>query len=261
MSVGLKKILRFHFPPKRVYGQGVLILLLMFFEALNPSISYAQSVVEFPDQELAVESVLPVFDKVVSVRGRRIKSKGKTEIGVFSGFSLVEPFYSQYSLGLSATYNLDETHALHSSFFYWLGGLTSQAESLKDSQGVYLEKAPQPQFLVTLDYQYSAFYGKISLAKNKVINTHLYGLVGGGMMYEGGEGSLAFSGGFGQKFYFSQKWALRVDFRGVFNQGPNPLKGPNGRPPNASSGTLSPSEFEKRLNFSTLLSVGMNYRF
>ncbi len=226
------------------------------------------AVIEFPDYELAPESVLPLFDKAVSVRDRRIVSRGRIEMGIFSGFSLLESFYSQYSVGVSSSYHFNEINALHASFFYWIPGLTEQAHSLRERHNIFLEKAPSPESYLTLEYQHSSFYGKMSISKNYVINTHIYGLLGGGVQLTGEATYPTFNFGLGQKLYFSKLLALRVDLRGVLYSGPNPLKGPafggesnKRRPPHRGSSNLSSEDFESQLIFSTLLSVGMVYRF
>ena len=41
--------------------------------------------IEFPEEELSTESVLPVFDKKVVVRQRAVKTAGRFEIGVGGG--------------------------------------------------------------------------------------------------------------------------------------------------------------------------------
>lgn len=223
-------------------------------------------VVKFPDQDLAPESVLPLFNPSVSVRNRNIVNAKKIEVGGFIGASLIEPFYNQSAFGLNATYHLNERHAIHSSFFYWLSGLTDQAKTLGGTtlQGgdrIDLSKAPSPQAYFVGEYQYTPFYGKISVDKNYVINTHIYGLVGGGYLITGGQGHLTLNLGFGYKFYLLKSLALRFDLRGIVYNGINPLNKKGGGAPLGKDKELSISVFETHIIYSTLLSSGLSYHF
>jgi len=110
---------------------------------------------------------------------------------------------------------------------------------------------------VTANYQYTAFYGKLSLTKDYVMNLSLYGLVGAGMIGIGDVNKPAFNFGLGQKFYFTPSFALRFDLRFLLYQGPDPLS----RRLDNKTEVQPASYFDEKLNFSTLLTFGAIYMF
>jgi outer membrane beta-barrel protein len=120
-----------------------------------------------------------------------------------------------------------------------------------------LQYAPAPKYLVLADYQYTGFYGKISLSKEFVMNLSLYGLAGIGAFGIGDMVAPSVDLGIGQKLYFSPNFALRADFRLVVYQGPNVLS----RDLESATSVQSASSFSTSTLYVSLLSIGMIYLF
>ena len=69
--------------------------------------------VRFSQDELARESVLPVFDKTSVVKNRRVSTRGKVELGVGTGTDFLEPFYVKYGIiDAQLTYHINELHGI-----------------------------------------------------------------------------------------------------------------------------------------------------
>ncbi len=233
------------------------LLLFSIFMSLKASAEH----VKFPDEELATESVLPLFDQPQAVRNRLVPLAGKFEIGGGASYDLIEPFFKSYGININATYNLTEENGINFFYNYYMAGSTSYVDQLNNipntSSKFNLQNAPAPSYQVLINYQYTAFYGKLSLTKDFVMNLSLFGFVGGGGFKIGDELNPTLDVGLGQKFYFTPSSALRFDLRFNFYQGPDVV----GSTIPATGGTVSASNFTKRLFIGSLLSVSYVYLF
>lgn len=86
-----------------------VIFLLIGLTSLNAN----AEVIRFPEDELAAESVLPVFDHPEAVKNRNVVTKKKIELGSYLGYNLTEPFFNPLNLGVSATYHLSEESGIN----------------------------------------------------------------------------------------------------------------------------------------------------
>lgn len=189
--------------------------------------AWSVETIHFPDEELASESVLPVFHPSISVKNRNVVTEGRVELGAYGGYSLNEPFFNPLSVGASITYHINEDHGINLFGLSYLQGTSNYSQQLNPIPGssvnANLQYAPAPKYLALGSYQFTAYYGKISLSKDYVMNLGLYGLLGGGVMGIGDATKPVASIGLGQKFYFNPSVALRFDLRFLFYQGPDPV--------------------------------------
>ncbi|MDX9731251.1 MAG: outer membrane beta-barrel domain-containing protein [Bdellovibrionales bacterium] len=221
-------------------------------------------VIQFPTEELATESVLPVFDQPTSVRNRVVSLSRRIEIGALMGYALTEPFYSPFQFGGTLSYHIDEKHGINIFGSSFMEGLSSEAKQLNPIPNsgpppVYanLQYGPAPKSLLIGSYQYSAYYGKLSLTKDYVMNLHLYGLLGIGMIGLGDASKPVLAVGIGQKFHFSPSIAFRFDLRLLGYQGPDPT---SIRLDNKNSVQPS-SAFYEKVFIEGLLNVGLSFMF
>jgi outer membrane beta-barrel protein len=224
----------------------------------------AASTVEFPQDELAAESVYPVFDQPTTVKNRSVNYMGRFEVGLQLGYNLMEPFYNPLSFGGTATYHLDEVHAINLYGTVFVPGLSDNGENLNripigsgTVAAANLQFAPSPKLVGLASYQYNAYYGKISLGKDVIMNLGLYGLGGLGMIGVGDSNLFAANVGVGQRFHFTPNVAFRFDLRVVVFQGPDVLS----RKLASETREVSASEFDHKLSFMNLLSFGGVYLF
>ncbi|MCY4512219.1 MAG: hypothetical protein OXB86_00860 [Bdellovibrionales bacterium] len=207
--------------------------------------------VRFSKEELAKESVLPVFDPMHLVLGRNITLSKRLEGGVSLSFGPDEPFYFPfYATGLLAFY-MTETHgvSLTGTWFpprdkllgwEWKNekgekkhfgirwpGLDLKEPTQPSVEPIDVWKVPYPQMMGFLNYQYTPFYGKISIAKTIVTNLSIYGFAGPGIiMFNEGTVTPAGNIGLGLKIYFNRWLALRGGLRFYGYYGPSPAKVP-----------------------------------
>jgi len=244
----------------------LLVSLLYSFNASAVTI-------EFPEDELARESVLPVFDNAVAVKSRLVPTAGRLEFGLAAGFAMNEPFFDSSRFGGHVAYHLDETHGILLSGQLYTDGLGSNGSALAQTNlsntgaaYIRMEYAPQPKYHFLANYQITPYYGKISVFKNFVMNLSLYGLLGAGVIDIGGETTPALNIGMGQKFYFGKRWGIRADLGLMAYEGVNYFLGSGGTKtpledsianPSFTATAKMPSEFDRQMNYDLHLSIAL----
>lgn len=231
-------------------SQALIVGLII---SLGGSFAFGEKMA-FPEEELARESVLPKFDVPNSVRNRSVVVADRFELGGFLGATTNEAVYNQNQFGLIGTYHFSESHGIALSYTQMASGVGSYAKSLDSSvpadKGNFdLSKTFGPKSFFLVNYQNTVFYGKLSILKNLVFNTHIYGMIGAGTVMYDGLSSMALDVGLGQRFYFTKNFALRFDLKFVRFSGPNPIYKPDNKTPQESrealrSGNLKISDYE-----------------
>lgn len=183
--------------------------------------------IEVPEEELARESVLPVFEKRQAVLNRHVVTTKRTEFGLGIGLEINEPYYNDLMFTLQGTYNFNEVHAVNFQGLFWNSGLSGYGEQLAaGGTNPYFEqfdasKAPHPEWGLFANYQFIAYYGKISITKRGVMNLNLFGLGGVGYINMGEVSTVGLNLGMGQNIFFTRNFGLRLDLRWLIFQGPN----------------------------------------
>lgn len=218
----------------------------------------AQDLIELPQEELAKESVLPIFDRPVSVKARNVVTEGRFDVNLLYGMALSEPIFNVNRFGASIYYNTSENHAFGLLFAKNNSGESSYAKQLFDKYKLEFSRAPAPDASALIDWDYKMFYGKMSLTKETVFNLSLYTTLAAGVVKYTHKSYPALAPGIGQKFYFSRNFAVRFDLRLFMHQAPIPfldgfLKSTDPKP------TLD--QFGERLTFTTMLDAGLSYLF
>lgn len=229
----------------------------------------AFAAVEVPQDELAQETVYPVFDNSVSLKNRNIKDMSTFDIGIFGGLALTEPISNTSKFGLAVNYHFNEIHSLGLLFAKNSSGLSADAQGLKNDFGLDFGRAPFPEYSFLADYNFKLYYGKLSLAKETVMNTSIYVSSSLGMIKYVHKSYPAIAIGVGERFYLSNHLSLKVDLRFFAHQAPIPFKSrvlrdgskPNDNPGNAPDPIPSYDSFSERLTYTTNLEVGLNYLF
>lgn len=259
-------------------GNKKIFKLSMFVFVFLMSFNGMALTIDFPKEELARESVLPIFESTQAVKSRLVPTKGRFELGFASGFAMNESFFKTLRYGGHLAYHFTETHGLLLEGQIYQKGLNENGQTLsttdldkteKIEEYLRMDYAPQPEYHFIANYQITTYYGKISILKNFVMNLSLYGFLGGGIISVGGDSVPAFNLGFGQKFYFNRYWGIRADLGLMIYKGANYFTSKNGRisPLLHSSDPRSGvrfketqkklSEFESTMIYGTRLSVSL----
>lgn len=240
----------------------VFAILLVLWGIINAA--EAAPDLELPQEELAKETVLPLFDRVEMVRARKVKTAGKWEFAGNFSWMMSEPIFDTYRLGISAYKHTNEETAWGAQFYSYSAGRSEYSKQLYHSFGLDFRRAPKPEYGFFGDYNKKLFYGKMSISKNTTMNTHLLGLFSFGMtkwenkMYPG------LTAGAGYKFYFSPTFSLRTDLRLFIHQAPVPFK--KGAVTDGSAGSTATAvpnknSFKDRIHYTNLLDISLNWLF
>ena len=219
---------------------------------------------ELPSEELAKESVLPVFDKTVVVRNRAVTTAQRFEVNGYAGLNLLEPFYSNMVMGFGGTYHFTETHGVNVTAMMLGSSLSSNAKALQNGEGLPpgqsfdASRAPTVESILFGNYQMTAYYGKISVTKQRAMNLSLYGLAGLGIVNWSDKVEPALNVGFGQKLYFTPNWALRADLNLAMYNGPDTA---SKQGLTTGGPTLGSGDFSKTMYFRSFLTAGIAYLF
>lgn len=237
-------------------SKNLLLLLLASFAVIQARADE----IEFPEEELARESTLPVFDKQRAVLNRHVITEKRLEIGIGGGLEMNEPYYNDWMFGAQGTYNMTDTSAVNVQGLYWMDGLSDYGDQLKAGNptppnafpSFDASKAPHPVWALIANYQFIAYYGKISLSKQTVMNLNLFGLAGLAYINMDSISTVGLNLGVGQNFFFTRNFGLRADLRWLIFQGPNATSqrlGPTDKP--------AASSFEDRIFYNGQLGLGL----
>lgn len=202
-------------------------LFAIFISAAMISIqTRAAEPIEFPEEELATESVLPVFDEKVAVRGRIVKTANRFEVGGGVGLNLIEALYDNFTYNMAASYHFDEESAVTMLGTFTSNELSNMGKDLKAGRGIdtYFDasKAPSPEYFFSGNYQFTAYYGKVSVTKSTAMNLSMHGMAGVGAVSFGDSVEPLLNVGVGQRLYFTPSIALRLDLHLMIFRGPDP---------------------------------------
>ena len=200
--------------------------------------------IQFPDEELASEYVLPVFDRPQAVLDRNVSLTKRFEFLLSTGLRVDEPLYHVLGLSGSMVFHWSEFSGLGISGLFFMPGLSPTGYKLQ-TKGIDVEKkvddksvkkkvyfdpllAPHPLFASFLNYYFTPLYGKVSITKKVVFNFNLYSFIGAGVIaFKHGSSNLVMDPaghiGIGQKSYFNRHIALTVGMNLMFYRGPNPI--------------------------------------
>lgn len=229
---------------------------LLFFILFSSGISIqANSVIEFSEEELARESVFPVFKDKAVVKEKRVPKEKRFELAGFIGSNLNESFYEPITFGGSFIYHLNEFHGFEFHFNSFSTSISSFEDDLnsdlQSGNPFDFSRAPTVESLVLLSWEFTPFYGKISLTKQTVWNLATYFTFSAGMANTGDGSNFAFGAGIGQKFYFTRNWGLKVDLRAAVYQAPYALSNPD-----ALRDSSQPAAFDDESTVNLMLTVG-----
>lgn len=188
---------------------------LLVFEAY----SFAADTIEFPEEELARESVLPVFDQPEAVKKRLVPVTRRIEAGAFIGALLNDPFFNSYPIGASLHYHLSEIHSFGVSAAFVMSektGYVGQIRRLGNGDSIPFEDAPSQKFYVLGQYEFTPYYGKVSVTKQRVMNLMLSFAGGVGSINTGDDTGLLISAGMNQKLFLTNQFGIKADLQAMF---------------------------------------------
>jgi outer membrane beta-barrel protein len=228
--------------------------------------------IRLSEDELSQEAVMPVFDEKLVIKNRRVTHAKKIELGLYGGNVMSEAIYDPLTFGGSLAYHFDNTHGFFLAVGMYQDKLSSNGKRLKSGDVIpvgpiggpkkYFDasRAPHKEFMVAGHYQYTAYYGKVSLTKESVMNLSLYGLLGAGAYLMDGDVAPLINMGVGQRFYFTKNIAFRLDLLLSSFYGPDITSTAgtaNSLDNSAPAAKVDASAFDKKMFFDTQINFGI----
>jgi outer membrane beta-barrel protein len=217
--------------------------------------------VEFAPEELPTESVVPVLDSNMAVKKKLIPFTHRLELGLTYGSVIDEMFFNNTMLGIEAFFHMSEDYALGFKYYSRDSGLSSYSEQFEQGTGsgnkLDFSAAPQPKSIMALTYRWDLLYGKVSFGKNAILPTTFNMDIDLGMNEYGGQALPYSSIGIGQKLYAWKHWGISLNYRFMFYQ----ILDPVSTSIVASNPAPSESDFEKKLQISQGIDLGLSYLF
>ncbi len=249
--------------PVRYFIVQSLLTIVTF---LTVGVVVAQENLNLTDKELARESVLPVIEGAQAIRNRNV-SKGRAfTFYPFGGLVLNNPFFFSLGPGGTLGYHFNEFHSLNLLGAYFFNTSTQYAtdiandRELQGDDNQYLRDIrnfPKAKMLALAIYEMSPLYGKMSFAKNVVLNIDfLFSAGGGTIIFDAGSPLPAFTVGMGQRLYFGKRWGIRLDIMALMYLGPNYLDA-NITQAIATNEPYILDHFKRQLTFHFLCSAGL----
>lgn len=233
-------------------------ILIFIISILATQISFAAEAIDLPEEELAKESVTPVYERMVSLKNRNVLLESRIDIGGYYGWALTEPIANVSKLGVNLYYHTDEEHAWGVFLNKNFSGLSGYAKQLNSQFTLDFDRVPKPDLTVMADYNAMAYYGKMSITKKTVLNLNIFGSLAAGVVKYQHKSYPALAAGLGQKFYMTNQLAFRIDLRLFMNQAPIPFRPGSIK---VSDPVPAPSDFDERLSYTTVLDLGLSYLF
>ncbi len=160
----------------------------------------------------------------VSVLQNRFFLKAKRlEVGFVLGIQLNEAYTSTKSYGLRSSFYLSEWLGLEGQFFKTVVSDTDDKKALNKLQYHPIENtkviiSPDPEVNAihqATDFNIVAapFYGKLNLIDKMIVYTDIYFTTGLTSLTTDQGNKTGFLFGLGERFYISNKYSFRIDFR------------------------------------------------
>lgn len=222
------------------------ILLIVLLFSID---GFASVKIQFPEEELATESVLPKFDNPDPVKNRNVVTSGRFEVTGMFGWTLNDVFVEPITIGALVTYHLTEIHAMQFYANKFSAEINSYPKQIQDETSIAIPDPAVPESAYLLSYQITPYYGKLSITNQTVANMALYGTAGVGTYNVDGQNNFAMSGGLGAKFYLTSRFNLRLDYRWLFFNARDPI------------GSVGGVELGNRQQFNSILTVGLGFLF
>ncbi len=225
----------------------------------GPNEVRASDSIDFPEDELALESVLPKFDRPEAVKKRNVSTENKFELGGYYGWNILEPIQNQSKLGFNLGYHWNEDSALVLNYAIWNPGLnTEYTDGLAATpNNLDFDRAPALKNSIFAHYEWKVFYGKISFTKEGVVNVSTYPIFGAGLTAYEHKSYPGIDVGIGQKFYFGKSMALRADFKMQYGTQPSPFL--RGKMKDSQAPPADLGEFNDKAALGTVLDIGISF--
>ena len=194
------------------------IQFILIFSTIQVQSTFAQETSSEDSEIVEIEKVKEKYwaqgeeSQLGVVQNRLYSKEGKLQIGLLAGRAINDPFLSVTPLGLNVSYNFTEFWGASLVGWDYRVGPSNALNVLRNEGKESNSITPENYF--GAEATGSFLYGKLSLLGQSIIYYDMHFLGGLGVTKtENDTASPTLSVGLGQRFYISQSWSLRMDYR------------------------------------------------
>lgn len=220
------------------------------------SISAHADEIQFSEEELPKEAVMPRLDTPKAVLNRKLSYEKKFTADLAYGWLLDEPFYNNQYIAALASYSTDESNGFGVKYLSFGSGVSDYSKQFQASAtpGPDFSQAPGPKNGYMLFYERRMMYGKLSIAKKHVMPSFLIWDAEAGMMTYGSRQLPLAGGAIANRFFLKPQLGVSLTLHAYFRQLVDPLS------QNLKT-AHSEGDFSTKTKLSTALDVSLSYLF
>jgi hypothetical protein len=225
---------------------------------LISSVAKAQQEMQFSEEELPREAVMPRLDTPKAVLNRKLSYTNRFTVDAAAGWLLDEPFYNNQYFAVQGTYNWTEASGAGLKILNFGSGLSDYSKQFAASvsPGPDFNRAKGPKSGFMGFYERRMMYGKLSISKNTVIPAFLTWELEGGMMSYGSRNLPLAGAGISNRFFVTPHLGVTLALHGYVRQTVDPLSAELRNNPAPAE-----SDFKTTTKLSTALDLSLSYLF
>jgi hypothetical protein len=220
----------------------------------------APTVLQFSEDELPREAVLPKLDSPKAVLSRKLSYEKRWQADLGAGWLLDEAFYNNQYVVVQGSYSWNEPSGVGVRYLMFGSGLSDYGKQFESDPN----SAPPPDFDRTVGpkngwmafYERRMMYGKLSVSKWNVIPAFLTWNIEAGMLKYGARQLPIVGGSLSNRFFLKPQFALGFGIHAYVRQLVDPLSADLRYTPAPAEG-----EFKTNTKFSMAMDFGMSYLF
>jgi hypothetical protein len=220
--------------------------------------AYESQTMQFSEEELPREAVMPRLDTPKAVLSRKLSYEGRWQADLAAGWLLDEAFYNNQYMAVKGSYSWDEASGVGLKYLMFGSGLSNygqQFEGISTTPPNFgRSKGPQNGWLAF--YERRMMYGKLSVSKWKIIPSFLTWDAEAGMLKYGTRQLPMIGAGLSNRFFLTQKFAAGLGIHAYLRQMVDPLSADLRNSPAPAE-----DDFKTTSKFSMTLDLGISYLF
>jgi hypothetical protein len=221
--------------------------------------AYEVPVMQFSEDELPREAVMPRLDSPKAVLSRKLSYENRWQADLYAGWLLDEAFYNNQYVAVQGSYSWSEPSGVGLKYLMFGSGLNDYGKQFESSATPPPDfgRSRGPQSGWTAFYERRMMYGKLSVSKWKVIPAFLTWNVEAGMIKYGTRQLPLVGASLTNRFFLSPQFAVGLGLHAYIRQMVDPLSA------KLRTNTPIPSEddFKTNSKFSMALDFGLSYLF
>ncbi len=219
----------------------------------------APTVLQFADEELPREAVMPKLDSPKAVLSRKLSYENRWQADLGAGWLLDEAFYNNQYMVVQGTYSWNEPSGVGLKYLMFGSGLSDYGKQFEGSNSV-----PPPDFDRSVGpksgwmayYERRMMYGKLSVSKWNIIPAFLTWNVEAGMLKYGTRQLPIVGGSLSNRYFLKPHFAVGFGIHAYVRQMVDPLSADLRNTPVPAEG-----DFKTNTKFSMAMDFGLSYLF